>query len=60
MKVTVLEGCISCGLCTSTVPEVFRMKDDGTAEVYKEPEPQQEAAVQEAREGCPVNVIITE
>ena len=26
--------CIGCGLCTSTVEEVFRMNDDGKAEVY--------------------------
>ena len=24
--------CIGCGLCTSTVDEVFRMNDDGKAE----------------------------
>ncbi len=60
MKVTVIEGCISCGLCTSTVPEVFRMKDDGTAEAYQEPKPEQEEGVIEAAEGCPVSVIITE
>ena len=30
------EGCISCGLCAATCPEVFRMADDGLAEVYSE------------------------
>ena len=26
-------GCISCGLCASTCPEVFRIGDDGTADL---------------------------
>ncbi|MBE7034567.1 MAG: ferredoxin [Ruminococcaceae bacterium] len=60
MKVTIIEGCISCGLCTSTCPEVFDMGDDGTAKVIAQPEPSQEACVSEAAEGCPVAVIITE
>ena len=28
------DGCISCGLCPTICPEVFRMADDGLAEVY--------------------------
>ncbi len=51
-------GCISCGLCPETCPEVFRMGDDGVAEVYREtvPEGAEEKAI-EAQEGCPVSVI---
>ena len=51
-------GCISCGLCVSTCPEVFRMGDDGLAEAYKKevPKDSEEAAV-EAQESCPVSVI---
>jgi len=51
-------GCISCGLCTETCPEVFRFADDGVAEVYQEdvPKEAEEKAV-EAQEGCPVSVI---
>ena len=54
-------GCISCGLCVDTCPEVFRMADDGVAEVYQEevPEEVEDAAV-EAQEGCPVSVITVE
>ncbi|MBR7163528.1 MAG: ferredoxin [Clostridia bacterium] len=59
MNVTIIEGCIGCGLCTGTCPEVFRMKDDGTAEVYNQPDESQEAAVSESAEGCPVSVIVT-
>ena len=55
------EGCISCGLCPSICPEVFRMADDGFAEVYvdKVPENAEEAA-KEAEESCPVSVISVE
>lgn len=54
-------GCISCGQCPQTCPEVFRMADDGIAEVYREdvPEDAEDKAV-EAQEGCPVSVITVE
>ena len=45
-------GCIGCGLCASVCPEVFRMADDGLAEVYVDPVPagaEESAAVPEAR-----------
>ena len=52
------EGCISCGLCASTCPEVFRMADDGKAEVFKDPVPESaKGAAEEARDNCPVCVI---
>lgn len=51
-------GCISCGLCAETCPEVFRMGDDGVAEVYQEDVPKNaEATAVEAQDGCPVSVI---
>ena len=28
--------CISCGLCVSTCPDVFRIAEDGLAEVYRQ------------------------
>lgn len=51
-------GCISCGLCVATCPEVFQMGDDGVAEVISEdvPKDAEDCAV-EAQEGCPVSVI---
>lgn len=54
-------GCISCGLCVETCPEVFRMGEDGVAEVHQEnvPKEAEESAV-EAQEGCPVSVITVE
>jgi ferredoxin len=55
------DGCISCGFCTSTCPDAFRMADDGRAEVYVDtvPETAEEKAV-ESQEGCPVSVIKVE
>jgi len=55
------DGCIACGLCTETCPEVFRMADDGLAEVYVDEVPEEEEdAAAEAAEDCPVNVISVE
>ncbi len=54
------DECISCGVCESMCPEVFRMTDDGLSEVYQQPPPDQEAAAQEAAESCPVNIIHVE
>ena len=54
-------GCISCGLCESTCPEVFRMGDDGPAEVYIDSVPADaESTAEDARDGCPVSVISLE
>lgn len=61
MKVTIdRSGCIGCGLCADTCPEVFRMNDDGKAEVYTQPEESSKNAVEEAAGNCPVSVIHTE
>lgn len=55
------DGCIACELCASTCPEVFRMADDGLAEVYVDEVPEEfEESAQEAAEGCPTSVITVE
>ena len=51
------DGCIACGLCTETCPAVFRIAEDGLAEVYAEVTEETESAVREAAENCPVGVI---
>lgn len=58
MKYIVNEGCIGCGLCEATCPEVFSMSDAGTA-VAIEGEVPEEAldTAAEAKEGCPVGAI---
>lgn len=62
MKATIdRDGCISCGLCPEVCPEVFRMADDGKAEVYLDEVPSgTEDTAREAAEGCPVSVISVE
>ena len=57
MKATVNEGCISCGACVATCPEVFRFDEDGVALAYAEVLQEYEKAATEARDGCPVSVI---
>jgi len=54
-------GCIGCGLCEGTCPEVFRISSDGTAEAYAQPcESAVEAKAKEAESGCPTSVIKSE
>jgi ferredoxin len=48
--------CISCELCVTTAPGVFRMNDDNLAEVY-DPTGAPEELIQEAIDTCPVNCI---
>lgn len=58
MKVSIdREDCISCELCVETCPSVFRMAEDGLAEVYGPVDAANEAAATEAAENCPVSII---
>ncbi len=50
------EACISCGLCVSTCPGVFRFNAEGKSEAYN-PGGAPEAAIQGAIDGCPVQAI---
>lgn len=61
MKATVSEECIGCGLCESTCDDVFQIGDEGVAEVKVDEVPEDdEDAVKEAEENCPVGAIATE
>ena len=52
------DGCIACEICTGVCPEVFRMADDGKAEVIGAEIPKEEEdAAGDAAERCPVEVI---
>lgn len=62
MKATIdRDGCIGCGVCADTCPEVFRMADDGLAEVYVDSVPTDaEETALNAQDECPVSVITVE
>ena len=60
MEAKVIDGCISCGACIATCPEVFRFDEDGLAEAYAKVTPEHESAAIEAKEECPVAVIMIE
>lgn len=51
------EGCIGCGICPSVCPEVFRMADDGRAEVYGNVNETTKPVADKAADECPVSVI---
>jgi len=48
------EKCIGCGLCASICGSVFKMDDDGKAEVKTS---EKSPCVKEAIDSCPVDAI---
>lgn len=50
------DSCISCGLCVSTCPAVFRFNGAGKSEVF-DPAGATEQEIQAAIDGCPVQCI---
>ena len=46
------DTCIGCGLCISTVPEVFEVNADGKAEAYGHSSEENKAI-----DACPVQAI---
>lgn len=60
MKVKVIDGCISCGLCTEEHPDLFVMNQEGLAEAVGPVPAGQEDQARQAAEECPVSVILVE
>ena len=60
MKVTVKEGCISCGLCAEEYPDLFHLNGEGVAEPVGQVPAGQEDQARQAAEACPVGVITIE
>lgn len=58
MKYYVNDGCIGCGLCVGTCPEVFSMGDEGLAVAIESDVPEEVLdTAAEAKDGCPVGAI---
>ena len=58
LEVTVLDGCISCGLCTEEYPDLFTLNEEGLAEpTAPAVPPGKEGEARQAAEDCPVSVI---
>ena len=53
-------GCVGCGVCAGACPDVCCIGDDGLAEVCGEVSANNEDAVRDAAENCPVAVITVE
>jgi len=52
--------CTGCGLCSDSVPDVFKMGDDIAEVIAAEVPSNLESAVQEAVDDCPAESIIVE
>ena len=58
MKYHVIDGCIGCGMCVGTCPEVFSMSDDGVAVAIETEVPEEVFdSAAKAKDGCPVGAI---
>jgi ferredoxin len=52
--------CISCGLCVSSCPDIFVWNGEEKAEAtFDQVDPDLEACVEEAADGCPTDAIET-
>jgi len=55
-KVWIEDGCVSCGLCADTCPDVFEVNDIATVKEGADFNANEDA-IKEAAESCPVEVI---
>ncbi len=54
------EGCIGCGLCADTCPEVFLIDEEGKAQAFADISPEYEECAEDTAAGCPAGVIAIE
>jgi ferredoxin len=54
------EVCIGCGSCVAICPEVFKMGDDGKAEVLAGDFSGMDEKITQAKDACPVQAISVE
>ena len=59
MKVTVKEGCISCGLCAEEYPDLFHLNGEGVAESVGQVPAGQSAPARPAAAAAPGGLIPT-
>ena len=52
--------CTGCGLCSDSLPDVFKMADDIAEVITPSVHANLEKAVKEAAEDCPAEAIIVE
>ncbi|WP_027398121.1 ferredoxin [Anaerovorax odorimutans] len=51
-------GCIGCGICVNTCPQVFQLGENGLAQVINDKiSSDLENVVEDAKNECPVSVI---
>jgi ferredoxin len=55
MYITIVPGCIACGVCESLCPEVFTVVED--SEANNDNVPGHEQNCRDAAQACPVSVI---
>lgn len=55
-KVEIIDGCISCGVCESTCPEVFEMTDIAHVKAGVDYN-KYEAQIKQSAADCPTSVI---
>ncbi len=61
MKVKVNEElCVGCGLCVSTAPDIFEMKEDKAVTKSETVTPENEEGCRQSKDECPVEAIIIE
>ncbi|MBN2552614.1 MAG: ferredoxin [Spirochaetales bacterium] len=61
MKVRIdADLCTGCGLCSDSVPDVFKMGDDIAEVIVADVPANLESAVKEAADDCPAEAIIVE